>query len=232
MRTAQGPVFSNVVCQTAVEGTPQIQQEMILYRGLKRVDFVNHIEKQVNYKPEMIYYAFPLDLHKPQFTLGLPGATAKIEQDLMNCANRNWFAVEHWVDVRSDQSGATWATVEAPLVCLGGISRRWVPHIPGDQGWLFSLVMDNIWGTNFRAGQGGKADVPLCFDQQRRVFRSCRGLPLRRRGLKPVGMRLSRPAWRRKTAGRRGMLLLRPTRQRDGPGYQRRGRRTRNHRSP
>ena len=156
VRTAQGPVFSNVVCQTAVEGTPRIQQEMILYRGLKRVDFVNRIEKQVNYKPEMIYYAFPLDLHKPQFTLGLPGATAKIEQDLMNCANRNWFAVEHWVDVRSDQWGATWATVEAPLVCLGGISRRWIPHIPGDQGWLFSLVMGNIWGTNFHAGQGGK----------------------------------------------------------------------------
>jgi alpha-mannosidase len=50
----------------------------------------------------------------------------------------------------------TWAPVEAPLVSLGGIHHKWIKDIPQDKGWFFSLIMNNIWVCNFKAGQGGK----------------------------------------------------------------------------
>ncbi len=154
-RSADGPVFTSLLCRTSIEGTPDIQQQIILYHGIKRVDFVNRIDKELTYDIEQVYYAFPFAVKSPRFTLELPGAIAEADKDLMPCANRNWFGVEHWVDVRGNGFGVTWAPIEAPLVSLGGMYHEWIKEIPRDKGWLFSYIMNNLWLCNFKAGQGG-----------------------------------------------------------------------------
>jgi hypothetical protein len=66
--------------------------------------------------------------------------------------------------VSNDSIGVTWATLDAPLVELGGMTAEDWHHDDGTTSWLralprtqllFSYVMNKYWHTNFKADQSG-----------------------------------------------------------------------------
>ena len=72
-------------------------------------------------------------------------------------ASKNYFSLQRWVDLSEEDFGVTIASVDAPLIQLGGI--RTDPIVTG---WLetgetspllLSYVMNNYWETNYRAAQ-------------------------------------------------------------------------------
>lgn len=96
--------------------------------------------------------------------MDIPLATMRPEIDQLPGSCKNWLPVGRWIDVSSSEHGVTWATLDAPLVELGGItadmlgSQRdpsvWRKHIEPTQA-VYSWVMNNHWGTNYLAYQQG-----------------------------------------------------------------------------
>ena len=95
-----------------------------------------------------------------------PWAVVQPEKDQIPGACKNWFSVERWVDISNAGYGVTWTTSDAPLVEVGGLTARltreqpdpkaYMEHIAPSQ-TIYSWVMNNHWGTNYRAYQEGPA---------------------------------------------------------------------------
>jgi len=87
------------------------------------------------------------------------------EADQIPSACKNWFTVGRWAQVAGPQRAVTWVTLDAPLVEVGGITANlvgsqsdpavWRKHVEPTQ-QLYSWIMNNHWGTNYRAWQEGE----------------------------------------------------------------------------
>jgi alpha-mannosidase len=86
------------------------------------------------------------------------------EVDQLPGSCKNWLPVGRWIDVSNQDLGVTWVTQDAPLTEIGSISATmlgsqrdpnvWRKHIEPTQ-TFYSWVMNNHWGTNYRAYQEG-----------------------------------------------------------------------------
>jgi alpha-mannosidase len=113
---------------------------------------------------ESIQFAFPFAVENGQLTIDVPFAQVRPELDQLPGSCKNWMPVSRWVDVSNTRGGITWVTLDAPLVEVGGITATklnsqtdpevWLRHLDPTQ-TFFSWVMNNHWGTNYRAWQEG-----------------------------------------------------------------------------
>ena len=113
---------------------------------------------------ESVHFAFPFDVNRGQIRLDIPLAVIRPETDQLPGACKNWMPVGRWIDVANENHGVTWVTLDAPLVEIGEVSARllgsqrdlpaWRKHIEPTQKF-YSWVVNNHWGTNYRAYQEG-----------------------------------------------------------------------------
>ena len=113
---------------------------------------------------ESVQFAFPFNVKQGQIRMDVPLAVIRPEADQLPGACKNWMPLGRWIDVANEHHGVTWATLDAPLVEIGEISARllgsqrnpdvWRKHIAPTQKF-YSWVMNNHWGTNYRAYQEG-----------------------------------------------------------------------------
>jgi alpha-mannosidase len=123
-----------------------------------QVDWMLHKEHVT--EPESVYIAFPFALGEPAFRVDLNGVACSPNADQLNGAVRDWYPVRRWVDVSDRERGVTLATLDAPLVQLGGITTgkaAWELEPEGPV--VFSWALNNHWMVNFKASQG--AEVAL-----------------------------------------------------------------------
>ena len=94
-------------------------------------------------------------------------AVVEPEVDQLPGACKNWFSVERWVDVANADYGVTWATVDAPLVEMGGLTANLLRSQPNPKAYLktikpspklYSWIMNNHWHTNYKADQEGPTE--------------------------------------------------------------------------
>ena len=100
-------------------------------------------------------------------TMDVPLANMQPEVDQLPGSCKNWLPVGRWIDVSNDDYGVTWATLDAPLVEVGSVSATmlgsqrdpnvWRKQIEPTQNF-YSWVMNNHWGTNYRAYQEGPVE--------------------------------------------------------------------------
>ena len=155
-----GPVRQSIIVRAQGEGCSKIEQEIILYNDLKRIDIVNRLNKKERLAKEGVYYAYPFAVKGGDFKCDLPNAVISPATDQLSGAGRDCPAIQHWVDVSNADFGVTWATREAPTVEFCGInSGRWLRELKITNSTLFSYIMNNYWWTNYKASQGGE----LCF---------------------------------------------------------------------
>ncbi len=136
--------------------TPLIESEIILPKGQKRIEIVNHVRKDKVYTKEGIYFAFPFAMEHPQFKYAIQNGYNDPAKDILPGGGREWFSIQQWVALQQASLAAAIVPVDAPLVTLGDIVRGTWPVEFGDRkGTIFSYVMNNYWDTNYVAGQGG-----------------------------------------------------------------------------
>ena len=97
----------------------------------------------------------------------MPLGNMRPEVDQLPGSCKNWMPVGRWIDVSNDDYGVTWATLDAPLVEIGGITATmlgsqtdpsvWRKHIEPTQ-TFYSWIMNNHWSTNYCAYQQGKVE--------------------------------------------------------------------------
>ncbi len=121
-------------------------------------DFAQHQSK------ESVQFAFPFAVEDGQIHIDIPLAVIRPEVDQLPGSCKNWLPVGRWIDVANAEHGVTCATLDAPLVEIGYLSATmlgsqthpdiWRKHIEPTQ-TFYSWVMNNHWGTNYRAYQEG-----------------------------------------------------------------------------
>ena len=65
----QGPVAASLISKSSPKMCRSLEQRIILYDDVKRVDLVNILDKEETFAPEAVYFAFPFEVGP-----GLPGA--------------------------------------------------------------------------------------------------------------------------------------------------------------
>jgi len=151
-----GTLGRRMIIESSATMTPRLVTEITLWDEVKRIDFLNHVTKKLTYDKEAVYFAFPFAAANPAIRYEAPLAVMRPDRDLLPGACRDWFTVQHFVEVSSTNAAVVWATPDAPLVCFGEINTgKWKRRLDLTNGHLYAYVMNNYWFTNYLAGQGG-----------------------------------------------------------------------------
>ncbi len=176
----QGPTSSSLVVKSSAKMCPTLEQRIILYDDVKRIDLTNILHKEATFNPEAVYFAFPFDVG-PGFAesagkmgkvlaslnvkTGMRGPNVRFEisdgdmvpeTEQLPGTTRDWETVQHWVEFAGRNARVVWSPVEAPLVEFGDINTgKWLKRLDITNAWVFSYAMNNYWMTNFKASQDG-----------------------------------------------------------------------------
>ncbi len=173
-----GPVVGTLRIETAAPGCERLVRRVRLYAGMDRIDLLNELDKKQELKPESVYFAFPFRVPGGRSRIDVPFAVVRPEKDQLPGANRNYYCVQRWMDVSSDEYGITWITLDAPMVqfhpfrivgrgrgCMPaasmmfdttpeGVPDFWIRKIEPTP-FFYSWVMNNHWECNYKAYQEG-----------------------------------------------------------------------------
>jgi hypothetical protein len=154
----RGPVASSLRIQSVAPGCREIESEVILYDGLKRIDLVNRLRKEDTLVPEAVYFAFPFRVEAGQFVFEIADGMMRPEIEQLPRTTRDWHTAQHWVEVSNPSRTIVWSPIEAPLLQFCDINTgKWLQKLEITNSSLFSYAMNNYWMTNFKASQGGVA---------------------------------------------------------------------------
>jgi alpha-mannosidase len=160
-----GPLVASLLVESDAPGCNRLLREIRLVDGLDRVEITDTIDKKAIRAVEGVHIGFDFNIVNPLVRINIPWAVIQPEKDQLAGACKNWFPVERWVDISSDNVGVTWSTVEAPLLEIGGLTAN-LPRSQSDpkaymskiepSPRIYSWVMNNHWHTNYRADQEGE----------------------------------------------------------------------------
>jgi Glycosyl hydrolases family 38 N-terminal domain/Glycosyl hydrolases family 38 C-terminal domain/Glycosyl hydrolases family 38 C-terminal beta sandwich domain len=154
----KGPIAWSLEVRSDAPGCRELESEVILYNGLKRLDIVNRLQKEDIFLPEAVYFAFPFKKEGGKFVFEIADGMMRPEVDQLPRTVRDWHTVQNWVELSGTDHTVVWSAVEAPLVQFGDINTgKWLKKLEVLNPWLFSYAMNNYWMTNFKASQGGPA---------------------------------------------------------------------------
>jgi len=153
----KAPFGTVIVLESSCTNTPRIRTEIVLFDGEKKVEFRYDLHKDRVLSRESSYIAFPLDIPNASFTYGNQIGWVNPAKDELAGGSREWYVARHWASVTGASASVTMVPVDAPLVAFGDIVRgNWPAEFKPKSSTIFSWLMNNYWGTNFPAWQGGE----------------------------------------------------------------------------
>jgi alpha-mannosidase len=159
-----GPQVNSQVVESDAPGCNKFTREIRVIDGLDRVDIINVIDKKPIRQKEGVHLAYPFNVPEGTVRMDLAWSVIRPNDDQLPGSCKNWFTVQRWVDVSNKDYGVTWATIDAPLVEIGGITANLIGSQTNPNAWikqlepsqkLYSWVMNNHWHTNYLAEQDG-----------------------------------------------------------------------------
>ena len=150
--------------ESTMKGCRSVTRTVRLVAGQPWVETTNVVDKLPLLDKDGIHFGFGFNVPQGVTKVDIPWGVMEMEKDQWPQANRNWIALQRWLDVSNDTHGVTWCALDAPLFEYGdrtaNISLGW-----GGQGpWLtklepsstvYSWAMNNHWHTNFPLTQDG-----------------------------------------------------------------------------
>ncbi|MDR0713407.1 MAG: glycosyl hydrolase [Bacteroidales bacterium] len=159
-----GPLVAEIRIDSKAKGCRSVSRTVRLTAGLPWMEITNVVDKLPLVEKDGIHFGFGFNIPNSKTRVDIPWGIMEMEKDQWPQGNRNWIALQRWLDISNDAHGVTWCSLDAPLFEYGGryanISLSW-----GSQGpWLkklepsstiYSWVMNNHWHTNFPLTQDG-----------------------------------------------------------------------------
>lgn len=150
------PFGTVVTLESSSLNTPRIQTEITLYDNEKKIEIRYDLHKERVLTRESAYIAFPFDITNPSFTYGNQTGWVNPAKDELAGGSREWYVARHWTAITNRDATIALAPIDAPLVAFGDIVRgNWPREFQPSSSTIFSWMMNNYWGTNFPAWQGG-----------------------------------------------------------------------------
>jgi hypothetical protein len=130
--------------------------EITLLDSEKKITLAYHLFKDRVLARESAYIAFPFAVETPSFAYGSQSGWVEPAKDELAGGSREWYIATTWAAVHNPQVTAAVTPIDAPLVNFGDIVRaNWPVEFKPQSSSIFSWLMNNYWGTNFPAWQGG-----------------------------------------------------------------------------
>lgn len=159
-----GPLVVEMRVDSRARGCRSVSRSVRLVQGQPWVEISNVVDKLPLVAKDGVHFGFGFNLPEAKTRIDIPWGVVELEKDVWKQSNRNWIAMQRWLDMSNDEAGVTWCSLDAPLFEYGkmnaNISLSW-----GSQGpWLnklepsstiYSWVMNNHWHTNFPLTQDG-----------------------------------------------------------------------------
>jgi alpha-mannosidase len=177
-----GPLLAVLRLECSAPGCNSLVRKIRLSAGVHYLELINIIDKKrapLNPNPgkggpgeefaqrgakESVQFAFPFHVPNGRMRVDIPFAVMRPETDQLPGSCKNWMSVGRWIDIANSDHGITWVTLDAPLIEVGEISANLLGSQTNPEVWrkqitpnqtFYSWVMNNHWGTNYRAYQEG-----------------------------------------------------------------------------
>ena len=174
----KGPLVASLLIESDAPGCNKLTREIRLVSGFDYFEMINTVDKkraQIVPTPgdysfantggkESLNFGFPFNVANGEMKLDVPFGVMRPELDQIPSACKNWLEVGRWADLSNNDYGITWATLDAPLVQVGGLTAIMLGGQTNPDVWrkkieptqkLYSWAMNNHWETNYRAYQEG-----------------------------------------------------------------------------
>lgn len=152
----KSPFGTVVTLDSSAVNTPRIQTQITLYQDEKKIEIRYDLHKERVLTRESAYIAFPFDITNPSFTYGSQIGWVNPAKDELPGGSREWYVTRHWTAITNEGMSVAVVPVDAPLVAFGDIVRgNWPRDFQPKSSTVLSWLMNNYWGTNFPAWQGG-----------------------------------------------------------------------------
>lgn len=167
-----GPLVASLLIDSDAPGCRHLQRELRMITGQDYVEIFNRVDKEriqaANYQAieakESLDFGFPFNIPDGDALLDIPLAEMRPFKDQIPASCEDWFTIGRWANVANERCGMTWVTLDAPLLqfedpIAGMRDRGSLTHaFKRGPSHLRSWVMNNRWGTNYRAYQEGLAE--------------------------------------------------------------------------
>jgi alpha-mannosidase len=156
-----GPAIKTLRAESVMDHTPApatLIQDVTLYPGVKRIDFVNRLHKSETLAKEEVYFAFPFDVPGFEINCELPGAVFRPGKDQLSGSFTGFSGIQHWADASNRDFGVTVATREVPAIEFGEIrTNEWSMAYTPSRSAFYFYVMNNKENTNGAQWQGSES---------------------------------------------------------------------------
>jgi len=154
-----GPYIKSLKIISDAPGCNRFEKEITIYHLLQKVDISIIVDRKKVYTPEGIHIAFPFNVPEAFNYVNTAWATFRPEYEQLKGSCKNYFPVQRFVDVSNQNLGITLVTIDAPMVEIGEIMTDanvygWKKYIDNSP-LIYSYIMNNYWGTNYKAEQEG-----------------------------------------------------------------------------
>ena len=150
------PIGIVATLSSSAPNTSTIRTELLLPDSEKSILITYRLHKDRVLTKESAYVAFPFAVTTPEFTYGSQATWVSPAKDELAGGCREWYLPTTGASVYNPQLTATVVPLDAPLVAFGDIVHgNWPAEFKPKSSAIFSWLMNNYWGTNFPAWQGG-----------------------------------------------------------------------------
>ncbi len=156
--------FARLRIESTAPNCKSLTRYINVYGNADVVQIMNQMDKEMERKPEGIFFGFPFNVPGGVWRVDTPWAMVQVEKDQLLGANRNYYCVQRFCNLSNEEFGIDWVTLEAPLAQFSPILfadawnkdlTQWRDHIDPN-GTIYSWVCNNHWETNYKAGQDGE----------------------------------------------------------------------------
>jgi alpha-mannosidase len=166
-----GPVFASLERTGSVHAHPIVRETITIYAGLRRLDLAVRVLKEA--APLLdVSVAFPFTACQPRFRYEGVLSIMDPITDFLPGAYSDSLPVQNWAKMADNSHCVLWASLDAPIASFGGLWPGYVSpahaclvrqdyaHPPLrvedlQQGWIYSTIFMNNFGTNFSVAQTG-----------------------------------------------------------------------------
>ena len=159
-----GALVVEINVKSQGKGVRFVSRNVRLIADQPWMEISNVVDKLPLVEKDGIHFGFGFNIPDGKTRVDIPWGVMEVEKDQWKQANRNWFAVQRWLDVSNSDKGVTWCSLDAPLFEYGSMSAN-NAHGWGNKGnWIeklqpsstiYSWAMNNHWHTNFPLTQDG-----------------------------------------------------------------------------
>jgi len=159
-----GPLVVELKVTSKATGCRAVSRNVRLVAGQPWVEIANVVDKLPLVAKDGIHFGFGFDIPGGRTRVDIPWGVMEVEKDQWPQGNRNWLALQRWLDISNDEVGVTWCSLDSALFESGGMTANIATGWGGKGPWLrklepsstvYSWAMNNHWHTNFPLTQDG-----------------------------------------------------------------------------